>query len=44
MLLAKAKLDKIKVSISKALINYCINHDEFVLVNNVLREYNEMNE
>ena len=44
MLLAKAKLDKIKVSISKALIDSCINHDEFALVNNVLREYNEMNE
>ena len=28
--------------ISKALINSYINHDEFISVNNMLREYNEM--
>ena len=44
MLLEKAKLDTIKVLISKALINSNIIHDEFVTVNNVLREYNEVRE
>ena len=39
MLLAKAKLDIIEVLISKALIDSDINHDEFLLVNNVLIEY-----
>ena len=44
VLLEKAKLDTIKVLISKALINSNIIHDEFVTVNNVLREYNEVRE
>ena len=44
MLLAKTKLDTIEVLISKALNNSYISHDEFVSVNNVLREYNEMKE
>ena len=34
----------IKVLISKALIDSYISHDEFVSINNVLREYNEMKE
>ena len=38
VLLAKTKLNTIKVLISKALINSYINHDEFVSVNNMLRE------
>ena len=42
MLLGKDKLNTIEFLISKALIDSCINHDEFVLLNNVLREYNEM--
>ena len=42
MLLAKTKLDTIKVLISKSLINSFISHDEFVSVNNVLREYNKI--
>ena len=33
-----------KVLIFKVLIESYINHDEFVSVNNVLREYNEMKE
>ena len=37
MLLGKDKLNTIEVLISKALINSCISHDEFVSVNNVLR-------
>ena len=42
VLLAKTKLNTIKVLISKALIHSYINHDTFLSVNNVLREYNEM--
>ena len=44
VLLAKCKLNSIKVIISKALIDSVISHDEFVLINNVLKEYNEMKE
>ena len=40
----KAKLDTIDVLISKALIDSCISQDEFVSVNNLLREYSEMKE
>ena len=43
-LLGKHKLNTIDVLISKTLINSCISHDEFVLANNVLREYNEIKE
>ena len=38
--LAKPKLNKIEVLMSKALINS--NNDEFVLINNVLKEYGKM--
>ena len=38
----KDKLNTIEVLISKALIDSYISDDEFVLVNNVLREYYEM--
>ena len=34
----------IEVLISKALINTYISHDKFFSVNDVLREYNEMEE
>ena len=44
MLLGKAKLGTIEVLISKGLTNSYISHDEFVLVNNVSREYSEMKE
>ena len=44
MLIRKAKFGITEVLISKALIDAYINHDKFVLVNNVLREYNEMKE
>ena len=40
----KAKLETVKVLISKALIDSYVNHDEFVSVNNVLRWNNEMKE
>ena len=44
VLLGKEKLNTIKFLISKSLINSYISHDEFVSINNVLREYNDMNE
>ena len=44
VLLAKSKLNSIEVLISKALINSVIIHDEFVLISNVLKEYNKMKE
>ena len=42
VLLGKDKLNSIEVLISKILIDSYITHDEFVSVNNVLRENNEM--
>ena len=38
MLLEKSKLNRIEVLISKALVNSVISHDEFVLINNVLKK------
>ena len=43
-MLGKDKLNTIEVLISKSLIDSYINHNEFVSVRNVLREYNEMKE
>ena len=42
--LGKTKLDTIEVLISKSLVNSYISHNEFALVNNALKEYNEMKE
>ena len=42
MLLAKPKLNAIKVLISKSLFDSNINHNEFAFLNNMLREYNDM--
>ena len=44
VLLAKSKLNRIEILISKALIISVISHDEFVLTNNVPKEYNKMKE
>ena len=44
VLLRKIKLDTIEVFICKSLIESYISHQEFVSVNNVLREYNEVKE
>ena len=44
VLLAKSKLNSIEVLISKALIDSVISHDEFVLINNVPKEYNKVKE
>ena len=38
----KNNLNSIEILISKALTDSYIYHDEFVLVNNVLKEYDEM--
>ena len=37
-ILTKSKLNKVKVFISKVLINLVISHDKFVLINNVQKE------
>ena len=44
MLAVETKLTTIKVWISKALIDLYIKNYEFILVNNMLKEYNEMKE
>ena len=41
-MLANSKLNSIEILISKALIDSVISQDQFVLINNVLKEYNEM--
>ena len=42
VLLGKSKLNSIEVLISKVLIDSVISHDEYLLVNNFLKEYNEI--
>ena len=42
--LANPKLNSIEVLISKALIDLNISHDKFVLINNILKEYDDINE
>ena len=44
LLLVKSRLNSIEVLISKALIDSNVSHDEFVLINNVLKEYDNMKE
>ena len=44
VLLAKTKLNNVEVLISKALIDLNIHHDEFVVTNNLLKEYDNMKE
>ena len=44
VLLAKSKVNSIGVLISKALTDSVINHDEFVLINNELKEHDGMKE
>ena len=39
---AKTKLNSIEVLISKALLDSNISYDEFVLINNMLKEYYAM--
>ena len=42
--LAKAKLNSIEVLNSKTLIDSVISHYEFLLINNFLKEFNEVKE
>ena len=44
VLLAESKLNSIEVLISKASVDSVISHDKFVLMNNMLKEYNKMKE
>ena len=44
MLFTKFKLNTIEVLISKALIDLVFSHDEFVVINNILKEYKKMKE
>ena len=44
VLLPKCKLNSIEVVISKSLIDSLTSHDEFVLIINVRKEYEEMKE
>ena len=41
-MLAKSKLNSIEALISKALIDSVIFRHEFVLIKNILKEYNEL--
>ena len=43
-MLAKSKLNRIKVLLSKALINSNISHNELILINKVLKEFLDMKE
>ena len=43
-MLAKSKLNSMEVLTSKALIDANISHGEFVLINNVLKEFYDMKE
>ena len=44
VILGKSKLNRIEVLIFKALIDLVISHDEFVLINNVLKKLSDMKE
>ena len=42
VLLAKSKINSIKVLIFKALIHSNISRDEYILINNVMKEFHNM--
>ena len=44
VLLAKSKLNSTEVLISRTLIYLNIRHDNFVLINSVLKKYDDMKE
>ena len=44
VLLAKSKSNSIEILIFKSLIEFIISHDEFVLINNALKEYDDKKE
>ena len=41
---SKSKLNSIEVLVSKTLIDLNISHDEFVLINNALKQYDDTKE
>ena len=41
---AKSELNSIEILICKTLVDSFVSHDEFVLINNVTKEYDEMKE
>ena len=41
-MITKSIINSKEVLISKAIINSVISHDKFVLINNVLKDYNKM--
>ena len=43
-MLPKTKLNSIEILISKTLINSNYSHEEVVLINNILKEYDDMEE
>ena len=43
-MLAKSKLNSIEILISKTLNDLNITHDEFLLINNVLKEFYDIKE
>ena len=43
-MLAKSKVNSIKFLISKALIDLNISYDEFALINNLPKEYDDLKE
>ena len=42
--LAKSRLNKIEILFSEALIDSNIGHEEYFLINNMLKEYNKVKE
>ena len=44
VLLAKSRLNSIKLLLPKVLVDSNIGHNEFVLINNVLKEFYDMKE
>ena len=44
VLLPKKMLNTLKVLVSKALIDLCVIYDEFLLINNALKQYDDMKE
>ena len=42
VLLTKSKLNSVEILISNVIIDSNTSHDEFVLINNVLAEYDDM--
>ena len=44
VLLAKSQLNSIEVLVSKALIDSNISHVQFILIDNIIKKYDDMKE